>query len=263
MVVKMKDLSMFDLSNKKAIVTGGGSGLGRGIALGLAQAGADVAIVDINEENGRGVAEEIDKIGSNSLFSYCDVSSKKSVTEMANNVKQNFKSIDILVNSAGIVIAGPAEELSEEDWRKLLDVQLSGTFFCCQAIGKIMIEQKKGGKIINIASMTGSIVNKDIGPFVAYCAAKAGVKHLTKALAIEWAKYKIYVNSISPGYFETPMSKPFMAIKEVLDTQIETTPLKRIGQPEELQGAAIYLASDASSFVTGHDLLVDGGHTVW
>jgi len=255
--------SIFNLKGQKAIVTGGGSGLGRAMALALAGAGADVAIVGRTLSKLEKVADEINKKERQSLPLVCDVSRLHDVQEMVRNAVDKFGSIDILVNSAGIVKAGPAEEMEEQDWRELIDNQLTGTFFCCQTVGKVMIEQKKGGKIINNASMTGSIVNKDIGPFCGYCAAKAGVVHLTKALAIEWAKYKIYVNSISPGYFETPMSKPFMAMPGILETQIETTPMKRIAQPEELAGAVIFLASESSSFVTGHDLLVDGGHTVW
>ena len=258
----MGHLEVFDLTSKRAIVTGGGRGLGRAMALALAEAGADVAVISRTLSELEQVAQEIRQKGRKALSVVCDVSVLKDVQQMVEKVIDEFGGIDILVNDAGIVKASPAEDMSEQDWRDVIEVDLTGTFFCCQAVGRHMIKQKSG-KIINLCSMTGTIVNKDIGPFCAYCAAKAGAVHLTKALAVEWAKYNIHVNSISPGYFETPMSKPYMAIPEVLNTQTETTPMKRIAQPEELAGAVVFLASDASTFVTGHDLLVDGGHTVW
>jgi len=264
----MADLSRFDLTGKKALVTGGASGIGKACALGMAQAGADVAIIDIQEEKGQETVSEIRKLGRNSLYVSCDVSDPGQVAEMVKKVAQAFGRLDIAFNNAGIRGGGRGsivvDDLALEVWHRVIAVNLHSVFYCCREEAKVMIPQKYG-KIINTASMSGTIVNNlPTGTgLVAYCTAKAGVKHLTKALAIEWVKHGIYVNSISPGYIVTPMTQYVLDNPELLRQECVTTPMNRMGQAEEMVGGVLYLASDASSYTTGLDLIMDGGHTVW
>lgn len=264
----MPDLSRFDLSGKKALVTGGASGIGKACAIGMAKVGADVAIIDVQEEKGRETVAEIQRLGRSSIYIQCDVSNPAQVADMVRGVVEEFGRLDIAFNNAGIrgggrgsiTIDGQALEI----WRRVMDVNLNSVFYCCREEAKYMIPQKYG-KIINTASMSGTIVN-NLPPgtgLVAYCTSKAGVKHMTKALAIEWVKHGIYVNSISPGYIVTPMTQYVLDSPELLKQECATTPMNRMGQAEEMVGGVLYLASDASSYTTGLDLIMDGGHTVW
>jgi len=252
--------SIFGLKNKVALVVGGGGELGKAMALGLAKAGAGVAIADIDSKAARKVSEEILALNRESIGLEVDVTNSKMVNSMTDKVIDKFGHIDILINSAGVSRHIPAHEMTDEDWETVIKINLSGTFFCCRAVGIHMIKQKKGS-IINIASMSGSITNKD-SYNASYCASKGGVKMLTKQLAEQWARYNIRVNSISPGYMRTPLSIPIIDqpdFKKFIET---VSPMKRAGMPDELMGLAIYLASDASSFVTGEDVIIDGGWTI-
>lgn len=260
--------NLFSLENKVAIVTGGGSGLGRSNAKAFAQAGANVVIADINAENAEKVSKEIREIGKESFPIEVNVTRKADLEKMAEQTVQEFGKIDILVNSAGVGggVAQTLLEMKEEDWDRTLDVNLKGTFLSSQAVAKHMIKQKKG-RIINMASMSGSIVNRspsDTYAIGAYCASKAGVILLTKALALELVKYNINVNSISPGYMLTPLIQGnWDSDPDGWKHRINMTPIGRVGNEDELNGLAVYLASDSSSYMTGSDILIDGGHTSW
>ena len=253
----MPDLSLFDLTGKKALVTGGAVGIGRACAVALAGAGADVAIIDIDEETGPKTADEIKAMGRDSLFVPCDVTSKAQVQDMVKAVVAAFGRLDIGVNNAGIAILGADEELDQADWDKVIAVNLTGVFLCAQAEAQQMIRQQPTeGKIINTASMSATIANCN----ASYDASKAGIVHMTKTLAAEWGRFNINVNCISPSYVLTPMhaSTPTVVRQRIR----ELTPLGHVERPEDLYGAVVFLASAASNYVTGHDLMVDGGHTL-
>ena len=253
----MKDMTLFDLTGKKALVTGGSIGIGRGFALALAQAGADVAIVARNEIAGNSVVEEIKAMGRDSLFVKCDVADKEQVQAMVRQIVGQFGRLDIGVNNAGIAILGADEEIDQNSWDKVIAVNLTGIFLCAQAEAQQMIKQSPaGGKIINMASMSATIANCN----ASYDASKAGIVHMTKTLAAEWGQYNINVNCISPSYVLTPMHASTPVI--VRDRIRELTPLGYVQRPEDLYGPVIFLASDAANYVTGHDLMVDGGHTL-
>ena len=245
----------FDLTGKVAAVTGGARGIGRSCADALQEFGAKLALIDILEDRTPQSAEEM---GNGTLGLVCDVTCKAAVNEAFARVKQEFGRLDILVTSAGMCIWAEAEEMTENQWDTIMDLNLKGTFLCCQAAGQIMIEQKAGA-IVNVASMSGSIVNRPQSQ-VAYNASKAGVMHLTRSLAAEWAEHGIRVNSISPGYTLSELTKQFSQYFEWWTPYI---PLGRMADPEELVGAVVYLASAAASYTTGHDLVIDGGYSCW
>jgi NAD(P)-dependent dehydrogenase (short-subunit alcohol dehydrogenase family) len=248
--------ALFDLGGHKALVTGAGRGIGKVLALGLADAGCDVSILEINLESAQKVAEEIKKIGRKAVAFQTDVTKKSEVDSAFAATVEELGGLDICLNVAGVCVHEPAEDIPEKNFDFVVDTNLKGVFFCCQAAAKIMIPRKKGS-IINIASMSGTVANvpQKQAP---YNASKAGVVLLTKCLAVEWAPYGIRVNSISPGYTRTElvdMAAHMFAQWESL------TPMGRMCTPDELIGAAIYLASNASSYTTGSDLIVDGGYT--
>jgi 2-deoxy-D-gluconate 3-dehydrogenase len=248
----------FDLSGKVVIVTGAGKGLGYYIALGLAKYGADVVICSRTPSELEKAGAEIQKLGRRVLIQRMDIRKIPEIHAMVGETVREFKHIDILVNNAGINIPQWAVDVTEEAWNTIYDTNLKGLFFCAQAVGKVMIEQKSG-KIINISSQAGSV---GIICRAAYCSSKAGVNLLTKVLAIEWAQHNIKVNAIAPTFIETPLSKAmFEEKKDFREFVLGNIPLGRIGKPEDVVGAAIYLASEAADLVTGHVLLVDGGWT--
>ncbi len=230
----MNVLSMFDLKGEKAIVTGGGQGLGKEMALALAEAGADVAVVQRRVEVAEQTAEEIIKSGRDSFAMKVDVRKAEDIRNMVAAAKDRFGKIDILINNAGIGQGVPALDMTEEDWDSMIDIHLKGTFLCSQMVGREMVKQKKGS-IINIASMSGFIVNRP-QPQAHYNAAKAGVVMLTKNLAMEWAKYNIRVNAIAPGYIKTPLLAQYLGPGKIGEEWVKLTPMGRLG---EGAGAAI------------------------
>lgn len=253
----MADHSLFDLTGKKALVTGGAVGIGRACAVALARAGADVATADLNEGAGKRTAAEIRSLGVDSLFVTCDVTKKQQVQDMVRQVSEQFGQLNVAVNNAGIAILGADEELQQSDWDKVVAVNLTGTFLSAQAEAQQMMRQTPTeGKIINIASMSATITNCN----ASYDATKAGVVHMTRTLAAEWGGSNINVNCISPSYVLTPMhaSTPVVVRERIR----ELTPLGHVERPEDLHGAVVFLASAASNYVTGLDLKVDGGHTL-
>lgn len=250
--------TLFSLKGKNALVTGGGAGLGRIFSLALARAGANLAVVDMNEESLKSTAAEIKALGSDALPLVANVTLPEQVADMSKIAVEHFGKIDILVNNAGINKTAPAEVFKVEDWQLVIGVNLTGVFLCSQAVGKYMI-QRKYGKIINISSMHG-IVASSLHDAVAYNSAKAGVINLTKSLAVEWAKYNINVNTIAPGMIETALTRQRVEDPEYRKKVFEKTPIARLGQPDDLIGALIYLASPASDWVTGAAIVVDGGY---
>jgi NAD(P)-dependent dehydrogenase (short-subunit alcohol dehydrogenase family) len=250
--------TMFDLSGKVALVTGSTKGIGRGLALGLARQGADLVVTSRNQRDCEAAAEDIRACGRAVVARSCDVTDHQSVQDLAAAVLAEFGRIDILVNNAGTAVTKPAEDLTEEDWDRVTDVDLKGVFLCCSVFGRHMIAQR-AGKIINIASVLGLVGGKQLLP---YCAAKGGVVQMTRALALEWAKYNIQVNALCPGYVKTPMNEAaIMGSEKVYNHIIAKTPMRRLGEVEELIGPLVFLASDASSYMTGQTLVVDGGWT--
>ena len=239
------------LDGKAIYVTGGASGIGKSVATALAEAGADVAIVDINLEGAEAVAKEI--------AIRCDVTNQEDVEAMVAEVAGTYGKLDACFNNAGICLNVPAEEMTFEQWNKVININLNGVFLCATAAGRVMLKQGYGS-IINTASMSGHIVNVP-QPQCAYNASKAGVSMLTKSLAIEWAKKGVRVNCISPGYIGTDLTLNSEALKPLIEQWNAMAPMGRLGRPEELQSIVVYLAGDTSSFTTGSDIIVDGAFT--
>lgn len=254
-------MDKFSLRGKTAVVTGGGQGLGKVFCLAYADAGADVVVAELNPETGQETVREVQALGRKSVYIHTDVRSRASIQEMVNGSLETFGRIDILMNNAGITKWCPAEQVSEDDWRAVMSVNLDGVFYGCQAVARHMIDRGGGGVITNIASMSGLIVNYPQDQ-ASYNTSKAAVIHLTKSLAVEWAHHGIRVNAIAPGYMGTAMAKPFFDDPQYGGVWIPAIPLKRPGSPEELGPLAVFLASDASSYITGTTIVIDGGYTL-
>lgn len=251
---------LFSLEGKKGFITGGAQGIGKTIAQAFAELGADVAIVDLNPEKAISTANEIGKATGRKTIAYqCNVTEPQSVNKMIQKYEDDFGTLDFAINNAGIFTSDPAMDIAPDDFKSVIDVNLNGVFFTAQAAAKLMIKNKNKGSIISTASMSAQIINQP-QTIANYCASKAGVVHLTKALAVEWAKYNIRVNCISPGYIQTELLATY---KDLLPVWAAKMPEgSRLGYPEDLIGAFVYFASDASLFATGSDLVVDGGYTI-
>lgn len=253
-------LEKMRLDGKIALVTGGARGIGFSIANALAEAGATVVLADMDIDTAKLSAKKIHELtGRDTLATEVNVTDPKSVEEMMVQLLENFGKLDIAFCNAGICINVPADQMSFEEWRKVISVNLDGVFLTAVAAGKQMIKQG-GGSIINTASMSAHIVNFP-QPQCAYNASKAGVIQLTKSLAIEWADKNVRVNSISPGYIGTDLTLTSKALAPLIEEWKKVSPLKRLGRPDELQAISVYLASEVSSFTTGSDFIIDGAFT--
>lgn len=257
----MKVNELFDLTGKIALITGGGRGLGKQIAEVYAEMGCNLALCSRKSENCEEAAGELARVYDIKAKGFqLDVSSEEKVKEVVNGIIEEFGKIDILINNSGTTWGASVEEMSLEAWNKVINVNVTGTFLLSREVGQHMIERKYG-KIINIASAAGLTVRPpEVTNTIGYTTSKAAVIHFTKDLAIKWARHNIYVNAIAPGMFRTKMTKETLDLKE--DNVLETIPLRKIGDENMLKGAAIYLASKASDFVTGSVLSVDGGSTL-
>lgn len=251
---------MFDLTGKTAIVTGGSRGIGKAACLALATYGAKVVVAGISDRS-QATVDEIERQGGKAFFSRCDVSKAEQSREAVRKALEKFGSVDIVVNNAGVAGMEPAENVSEDEWDRILAVNLRGLFFMSQAAARAMITAGNGGRIINIGSIFGR-VGSELGA-TPYHASKGGIVVLTRALACEWAKYRILVNAIGPGFIKTEMTQGIEEAPDLYRLLEERHALKRFGTPDEIAGAVVYFASEASRFVTGQNLYVDGGYTAW
>lgn len=247
------------LDGKTALVTGAGKGLGRAIALGLAGAGADLALVSRTRKDLESLADEIRGLGRRALIAVTDVTRSNEVDAAVARTIEEFGRLDVLVHSAGGSLRKASLELTDADWHYVIETNLTSTFLVCRAVGKVMAGQRSGGSIINIASAAGLRGRPTNAP---YSAAKAGVINLSRALAMEWASLGVRVNVIAPGRFLTPLTAAEMGDPAAYAAFVKKVPLGRIGRPEELAEISVWFASDASSFVTGSVLVIDGGQTL-
>jgi NAD(P)-dependent dehydrogenase (short-subunit alcohol dehydrogenase family) len=254
----MDEFPRFDLNGQVALVTGAARGLGRAISLALAHAGADVALGLRDVNTGSGLAREMEKMGRRALPLQMDVLHLDQISRAVEDTVKHFGRLDILVNNAGLGPSNLAQDAREEDFDLTVAVNLKGTFFASQAAGRVMIRQKSG-RIINLSSQAGFVA---LPTESVYCMTKAGISHLTKCLAIEWGKYNITVNAVAPTFINTPGTEEALADPKFRDEVIaQIAGLHRIGEPMDVAGAVVFLASPAASLITGHTILVDGGWT--
>lgn len=254
----MDGMPRFDLTGQTALVTGAARGLGRAISLALANAGADIALGLRDANTAADVAAEIERMGRRALRLQMDMTRMDQISRAVDDAVAHFGRLDVLVNNAGVAPENPAEKVREEDFDLTLAMNLKGTFFGCQAAGRVMIRQN-GGRIINMSSQAGfaALPTESI-----YCMTKAGIAHLTKCLAVEWGRYNITVNAVAPTFIHTPGTEAALADPAFRADVVERiAALHRIGEPTEVAGAVVFLASPAASLITGHTILIDGGWT--
>jgi gluconate 5-dehydrogenase len=254
---------LLDLDGRVAIVTGGGSGIGRQLAEGLAEAGASLVLCARRAERCEEAAAELTRsLGVRALGLACDVRDPAQVEALVQTARRELGRLDVLINNAGTAWVASPEETPIDGWQKVVDVNLTGTFLCSQAAGRVLIEQGEGGKIVNVASVVGLRgARPEVLDAVAYTASKGGVVALTRDLACKWARHRITVNALAPGWFPTELTEGVLADREQM--LVDGTPLARLGRADDLKGVAVFLASRASDFVTGHTLVVDGGWSAW
>jgi len=258
--ISQKVKRMYDLTGKVAVVTGGAGGLGGPTCIALASAGADVVVVDMDLKRAEQIAEEIKSLGRESMALRIDVTKEEEVKNMVKTVVDKFKRIDILIPFAGMNITKPAEDYPLEDWNKVMTLNVTGTFLCDREVGKVMVAQRSG-KIINVSSVRSAFALPR--NYIAYCTSKGAVNMITKQLACEWGKFNVNVNAIAPTVIETPLTAHILADKAFAEKFRRGIPLGRWGRPDDLFGTIIFLASEASNFVTGQIIFIDGGTTTF
>ena len=252
-------MNLFKLLNKVAIVTGASRGLGRAMAIGMAEAGAHIVAIGRDTKSLDETRKKIGEVGGTSTIFQADLCNDKAIKEIVQNTIKMLGRIDILINNAGIAPMKRTTEITNEEWHKVIDTNLNSVFLLTQAVGQKMIENNYGN-IINIASVYGKIAsNRSLH----YCASKAAIMQMTKALALEWAPFNIRVNCIAPGFFQTDMTAKQQENEKHYKFLIQKIPLRRFGKPEEIIGSVIFLSSDASQYVTGATIFVDGGYSIW
>jgi gluconate 5-dehydrogenase len=251
----MQDKELFDLAGRVALVVGGGGGIGRRGALALARCGARVTVADLDLAAAQRISGEIQNAGGEANAMPVDLTDQAAVQGMVDSLCQAHDRIDILMNSAGISIRGAAEDFVLKDWNRVLAANLTGMFLVAQAVGRIMISQKYG-KIIHISSLSAQLAHPGN---LAYAAAKHGLTGMSKVMAVEWAKHQVCVNCIAPGVVHTPLTEPVFADPDKVAAMAAKVPMGRLGTPDDLAGAIVFLASSASDFITGQTIVVDGG----
>lgn len=256
--MKFQNNNSYNLTGQVALITGSSKGIGKACALALAEAGADIVLGLHDISSARALVKQIEKLGRKVLPVQMDVSSMDQISSAVKEAHKHFKRIDILVNNTGIGAASPAEDVTEQDFDATINVNLKGTFFVSQAVGRIMIRQRRG-RIINIGSQAGFVA---LPTEAVYCMTKAAISHLTKCLALEWAVYNITVNAVAPTFIETPGTKKWLDDEEFRASVKRRIPLGRIGKPEDVARPVVFLASAAASMMTGATLMIDGGWTI-
>lgn len=252
-------LPSFRLDGKIAVVTGAGRGIGRALAIGLAEAGADIALISRTREDLEQTAASIHELGRRTIVLPVDVTKREQISQAVEQIHRDWEKVDILINNAGMNIRSKALEVTDEEWETIMDTNLKSAFMFSQEVAKIMKEENTGGRIINISSVAGHVA---LRTGVVYAATKAAMIQMTKVLAMEWGQFGINVNSIGPWYFKTPLTERLLADDDYVRDILAVTPLKRVGELPELVGPVVFLSSEAGSYVSGQTLFVDGGMTI-